>query len=302
LKKLTNGDYPALKGLFSNQPYRLSNYSLPSLIAWSRTCHENRYAVSEGCVFLATVSAGNPADSFMHLPVFAEGIPTPEELRAMLQRWGYRKVCFVPEDYLEKFHEESLASLFHVSEQVEYADYIYLTKDLAELKGNRYAKKRNLIHQFERDYVRRNRVVTGPLTEREVPESLAFLEKWCELRDCDTDQEENEACERLAVIHALETIDLLDWRGIWVRIDGEISAFAIMSPLTADMGVLNFEKAFPQVKGLYQFLDRECARQLFHDCLYINKESDMGLTALADSKKSYCPVEKIRSYCLTLRS
>ena len=41
-----------------------------------------------------------------------------------------------------------------------------------------------------------------------------------------------------------------------------MSAFGIGSRLRADMGNLNFEKAFPHVKGLYQFLDRECARRL----------------------------------------
>jgi len=75
-----------------------------------------------------------------------------------------------------------------------------------------------------------------------------------------------------------------------------------MSRLTRRIGVLNFEKAYPQIKGLYQFLDNECARQLFYDYEFINKESDMGIPALADSKKSYYPVEKLKSYCLTLKS
>jgi len=104
-----------------------------------------------------------------------------------------------------------------------------------------------------------------------------------------------------AVIEALTTVEQMGWRGLWVRVDGEISAFAIMSHLTPEMGVLNFEKAYPAIKGLYQFLDNECARQLFQGYLYMNKESDMGIPALADSKKSYHPVEKLKSYCLKIR-
>jgi hypothetical protein len=75
-----------------------------------------------------------------------------------------------------------------------------------------------------------------------------------------------------------------------------------MSHLTQDMGVLNFEKAYPQIRGLYQFLDNECARELFRGYLFMNKESDMGIANLAQSKKSYHPIEKLKSYCLTVKS
>jgi uncharacterized protein len=143
--------------------------------------------------------------------------------------------------------------------------------------------------------------VTGPITTSLVPECLDFLEKWCALRECEAGQEENIACEKAAVTQSLMTIDALGWRGLWIRIDGEISAFAIMSHLTPDMGVLNFEKAYPHIKGLYQFLDHECARQLFTGYAYMNKESDMGLSALADSKKSYHPAEMLKSYSLQIR-
>jgi len=89
--------------------------------------------------------------------------------------------------------------------------------------------------------------------------------------------------------------------GILIRIGGEVSAFGICSHLTDTMGVLNFEKAYPDIKGLYQFLDNECAKRLFAGYTYINKESDMNIPNLAQSKKSYNPVMMIKSYCLTLR-
>ena len=73
------------------------------------------------------------------------------------------------------------------------------------------------------------------------------------------------------------------------------------SYLTDDMGVLNFEKAFSRMKGLYQYFDNQCARRLFDDYRYINKESDMGEANLAKAKKSYHPATMIRSYELTLR-
>jgi hypothetical protein len=67
------------------------------------------------------------------------------------------------------------------------------------------------------------------------------------------------------------------------------------------MGILNYEKAFSNVKGLYQFLDNQCAKQLFAGYRYINKESDMSLPNLARMKRSYHPVLRVKSYQLTLK-
>jgi hypothetical protein len=68
------------------------------------------------------------------------------------------------------------------------------------------------------------------------------------------------------------------------------------------MKILNVEKADAHVRGLYQFLDQECARHLFGGVEFINKESDMGVPGLASSKKSYDPVKLIRSYEMSLRN
>jgi hypothetical protein len=244
----------------------------------------------------------NDDKGHMIMPVGGHGRPTPAVLRELVMATGCGRICFVPEDYLKEVGDSALHPYFDITEQKEYEDYLYRTQDLVELKGNLYAKKRNLIHQFTRVYVNDKRVATGMITEKDVSQCLDFLEKWCDLRKCDKDQEENMNCEKSAVIEALHTIEELEWRGLCVQIDGEISAFAIMSHLTQDMGVLNFEKAYPHIKGLYQFLDNECAKELFHGYVFMNKESDMGLAALAKSKKSYHPVEKLKSYCLTIKS
>ena len=301
MKKLTTEYYGILKGYFERQTYRVSSYSLPSMIAWSNACYNAGYTIIDGMFFAEASLLGRPGNRHLTMPISAFGPPSPALLCELVSQLDCREICFVPGDYLESAGRSNVEKFFDIAEQPEYEDYIYLTRDLAELRGNRYAKKRNLIHQFTRDYVAKKRVETGRITNATAPECLDFLEKWCALRDCDAEQKENMACEKEAVIQALLTIEQMDWQGLWVRLDGEISAFAIMSHLTPEMGVLNFEKAYPSIRGLYQFLDNECARQLFQGYMYMNKESDMGIPALADSKKSYYPVEKIKSYCLKIR-
>jgi len=225
---------------------------------------------------------------------------TPEYLSIIAKKSGFEHYWFVPEDFLLKCDRKEVETFFTVTEQTEFDDYIYLSEDLMHLKGNKYIRQRNLIHQFHKKYVQRGKVEVEMINHTNTSACLNFLQKWCEIRDCDLEENENLACEKIATVTTLNNFDALEATGLLVRISGEVSAFGIRSHLTDSMGVLNFEKAYPDIKGLYQFLDNECAKRLFAGYTYINKESDMNLPNLAQSKKSYNPIMMIKSYCLTL--
>lgn len=300
-KKLEIADYPALKHFFVNIPYRLSVYSLPSLIAWSNCVFEARYAVDSDLLVIANESELRPEDRHLILPLSLSGDVLPERLRDIAVNMDFRSYWFIPGEYIER-HRQSLESFFVMEEQEEFEDYVYLAEDLASLKGNRYVRKRNLIHQFEREFMNNGvRVHVEPITAGSVPECLAFLEVWCKQRDCDIDENIDMACERRAAITSLENFEALELKGIQIRVDGAVNAFGIAARLNDEMGILNYEKAFSEVKGLYQFLDHECAKQLFAEYRYINKESDMSLPNLARMKNSYRPVMRVKSYKLTLK-
>lgn len=300
-KKLEVADYPALKQYFANVPYGLSVYSLPSLIAWGNCVFDAWYTVADDLLVIANESEVRPEDRHLILPVPLSGDVSPDSLRDIAVNIGFGCYWFVSGDYVER-HRQRLASLFLLEEQKEFEDYIYLTEDLIGLKGNRYIRKRNLIHQFERKFMSNGaRIRVEPITTGSVPECLEFLDAWCEQRDCDVDGDMDLACEHRAVVTSLENLDALELKGIMIRVDEAVSAFGIVSRLNAEMGILNFEKAFSDVKGLYQFLDNQCARQLFKGYRYINKESDMNLPNLAMMKKSYHPVMRVKSYKLTMK-
>jgi uncharacterized protein len=300
-KKLEIADYPALKRFFANIPYRLSVYSLPSLIAWSNCVFEARYAVEGDRLIIANESEVRPEDRHLILPLSLSGDVPPDALRDIADGQGIRCYWYVPGDYVERYRD-GLDALFSMEEQGEFEDYVYLAEDLVSLKGNRYVRKRNLIHQFQREFTGNGvRVLVEPVVEESVPECLAFLEAWCEQRACDIDGNIDLACERRAVITALEHLDALEFKGILIRVDGTVNAFGIASRLNDEIGILNYEKAFSDVKGLYQFLDNQCAKQLFAGYRYINKESDMNLPNLAHMKRSYRPVMRVKSYKLTLK-
>jgi uncharacterized protein len=300
-KPLTVSDYSTLKIFFAEHPYSLCVYSPASLIAWSNRTFKSSYATIDGILFIACEREDHPEDRHLILPISQNRFYTPSELHRFARQLGFDKYWYVPGDYLEILDRSELEALFTMEEQKEFADYVYLTEDLIQLKGNKFSKKRNLIHQFSREYTRNGRVTVENIDKKQIGECLQFLEIWCNERACDVDQESSLACEKDALITTLNHIERLESNGILVRVDGSVAAFGIGSRLNETTGTLNFEKAFSTIKGLYQFLDNECAKRLFSEFQYVNKESDMNLPNLAESKQSYNPVMRIKSFALILR-
>ncbi len=300
LELLKSSDYSRLEKFFKQQKYELCVYSLSSVLVWNSKIYQP-LGVTDGETLIVGVEFDAVHDDKRHLilPVSPVREYSPEKLHDLAVKLGFETYWFVPDDYIERYGRNQVYAFFKTEEQPELKDYVYLTEDLAELKGNKYSKKRNLISQFKREYG--DSVRAEKITSSVVSECADFLEAWCEERDCEADPEADLACEKQAAMNALENIEILGMNGILLRVDGVISAFGIMSHLTENMGVLHFEKAFSRIKGLYQFFDRLCAERLFKGYKYINKESDMGLPGLAKTKQSYYPVKMIKSYKLTVR-
>lgn len=300
-RPLTVEDFQTLKVFFAEQPYTLSIYSPASLIAWSNEIIRSSYMTMDGILVIAGEAGKNPDERHLLLPVSAKNYYSASDLYDLAQKLGFQRYWYVPGDYIQGIDNSELSALFITEEQKEFEDYVYLTEDLIRLKGNKFSKKRNLINQFTREYLRHGRITVEFIRSEDIEECLQFLDIWCEQHACEADQESDLACEKNALTITLKNLDKFESKGILVRVDGAVSAFGIGSRLNNTTAVLNFEKAFSTIKGLYQFLDNECAKRLFSEFQYINKESDMNLPNLAESKQSYNPVLRIKSFIMTLR-
>jgi len=299
--QLTPSDFAAYRPYFTDQRYELCSYSLSSIIAWSNEEYKPFGAeFSDAFVVAAEFETGRQ-NRHLLLPISPQRQFSPDELADLAREAGHTQYWFVPEAYVEHFGSDAVSRHFTITGHAAYDDYIYRVEDLAELRGNRYSKKRNLIKQFRRRYVDAGRVAIDPIDPDNSEECLAFLEEWCRERDCDADDQVDLACEKQAAINTLMNIDTFDVKGILLRIDGQVRAFGISAPLTRDMATLQYEKALGSIKGLYQYFDNACARKLFEDYTYLNKESDMGIPGLAKAKRSYHPVRMVRSVKLALK-
>ena len=85
-----------------------------------------------------------------------------------------------------------------------------------------------------------------------------------------------------------------------VYVDGRMEAFTIgsLNPLE-NMAVIHIEKANPEMRGLYQYINREFLVHAFPDVALVNREDDMGLEGLRKAKMSYNPIAFARKYSVT---
>lgn len=299
-ERLKPEDYPAIKKFFDKHRYPLCEYSPATIIVWNRCLYEVSWKVDGDLLLVAETDLEPPAAKRLLMPVphpFRDILPA--ELAEVARRNRHSRYYYVPQDYYER-HKAGLEALFVVEEQPGYMDYLYHTRDMAHLAGHKYSKKRNLIAQFNKQTAAVRKVKVEPLTRRNNGACLNLLDRWA--RDPETGARLDMLnCERKAIVNGLKHFDLLEMKGVLVRIDGEISGFAFGSRLSDGVFVLNFEKALDDIKGLYQFLDNELARHLPPHYSFINKESDLCKPGLARTKESYYPAFRINSYSLTLK-
>jgi len=176
------------------------------------------------------------------------------------------------------------------------ADYVYEGDALRELPGRKYGSKRNHISQFIRqvpDY----EVV--PVEKGNLDECRRIIEEWCRARDCTCESPEN--CERHACNEMLDQWDLLDMKGILIRVNNRFEAFTIGERLNADTIAIRYEKGNGDIHGIYTVMNRDFLQQVWQDAVFVNREEDMGLEGLRKAKLSYYPCHMVDKYTLFLQ-
>ena len=82
-----------------------------------------------------------------------------------------------------------------------------------------------------------------------------------------------------------------------VYIYGHLEAFTIGSFIPLEqMAVIHIEKANPEIRGLYQFINQQFLIEEFPEAVLINREDDLGLEGLRKAKLSYNPIDYARKY------
>jgi len=181
-------------------------------------------------------------------------------------------------------------------EDRDFFDYVYLASDLAELPGTKYAKIRNRLNKFTKNFT----YTTEEISRKNMNEVHEFLKRWCLWKDCGSNEMlEN---ERKAVIYSMSHFVDLGLNGLALRIGGTIQAIAVYEKMNADTVVVHFEKGSPDFDGIYKAVNMEIAQRVRHLVPYINREEDIGIPGLRKAKLSYHPDHFINVYHVSKES
>lgn len=171
-------------------------------------------------------------------------------------------------------------------------DYVYLVEDLARLEGAKYHSLRKEMAKATSSH----RLEYEPMTSEHQKACLELEEVWCNVKHCTLDK--FSSAEDNALKEALENFDVLGFMGGVVLLDGKIQALTLGERLNSETAVVHFEKANPEIRGLYQFINQQFCEKALTGFKFVNREQDVGEPGLRRAKEGYHPHHFVEKHLL----
>lgn len=291
-KKITIADFAKIKPFLYAQPSRICDFTSLGLYMWV-DYFGYEYAIENEILYLReTKNASNLIKYMLPVAFFGDVTECVDILykQAVANFENQIVLNCVPEESLD-----ALASRFKLKADFtrDWSDYVYNAVDLACLQGKKFAKKRNLIHQFLSLY----EYELKPVVSEIIPELLDFLAYWQNDSHVD-DLEQYENLQTADVLNKFECFDLL---GYAIYINNAVAGFSLCE-LKKNTMFVHIEKADRQFKGIYQVLNQLTISEALkdHSFDYVNREEDVGDEGLRKAKLSYYPSEILKKYEVTI--
>lgn len=182
---------------------------------------------------------------------------------------------------------------YKVVSKRHWADYLYLTEDLAAFAGRRYSGQRNHIKHFKTDYPN---AVFRPLVLSDREKLEAFFDEF----ESNFTKTSEMAKDELFYAKEHMLLQCKDCIAYCVELDNRIIAICLGEKF-GDCIDVQIEKCLPGYRGCYPFVVNEFAKANLGKSKYLNREDDAGDMGLRTSKLQYRPLMLIpnRSFTVT---
>lgn len=270
-------------------------YCFSNFYLWRNWDHYTWAEVKDALV----LKSGNNGQDMILVPISPDDQAVLNATETMIEWYKSKNRVFIISEASSTdlaMYEKYWPGRFSAMAYPAGANYIYLQKDLAELKGGKYDAKRNHIHRFMR-YYPNHRLL--PLTDDLIAECKEQLARW---NSCHNMQRFDLEQEYLGIIDALDNLSELDCQGAALLIGDKVVGFTIGEPLNSDTYCIHIEKGNTDIVGIYQAINCFYAREYACGYTYINRAEDMGEKGLCRAKSSYCPCRMEKIYYLRLNN
>jgi hypothetical protein len=279
-------------GAFLNCDFAFSN-----MCSW-RFLYDSEYAIDDDFLFIRFFlgKIGNQRHAYMFPIGTGDVRQAIEKIEKDADDHNHSlRILGITPDGKKKI-ENLMPDKFTFTAERNYFDYIYLHEDLRTLKGKKYQPKRNHINKFKKNYAYKY----TPITPDMIPECLHLEQKWMQANHTEKDAD-SLTFENRSMVFALNHFDALDLTGGAIFVENEMVAFTYGSPINRFTFGIHVEKADIRYEGIFSVINQEFASRLPEQYLYINREEDLGLPGLRQSKLSYHPVILLEKNMARLR-
>ncbi|CEQ13751.1 MAG: DUF2156 domain-containing protein [Paraclostridium sordellii] len=296
-KEIDIDSYKELRPFFNSVDYEACEYCFTTLYMW-RDMYKTSYYIEDDFAIIVGEYEG---DRFSVLPLakkdkihkaiaFMINYFKNEDHRIYLRAVTKEVVELLQKDYPGRFE---------YIEERDYFDYVYDAESLRTLKGRKNQKKRNHLNYFIKEY--EGRVEYKKLDKENFDDCITLLKAWTVNKEENGDKEEGIDDEFVAIKKIFDHYDVLreDVKISGIYIDNKLEAFTIGEKINEHMAVIHIEKANPEVRGLYPYINQQFLVNEFPDVELVNREEDLGLEGLRKAKLSYHPCKFVEKYTVT---
>ena len=289
-KNVTLCDKPWVDEIVRAENSRSADYNFGNIFIWDR--YYRQLICRFGDRMLTKLRyEGSPAFVF---PIGSGPLrPAVEALREFADSRGYPLVIRgITAGHREQLEAE-YPGRFRFEPETKNFDYIYRAEKLATYAGKSMHGKKNHCNRFEAEHDWR----FVPLTRELIPGCLDMMVVWNEENRDRLDS--SIRYEHDALIRAFAAYERLGLEGGVLYADEKIVGFSLGEMASSDTFDVHFEKAEIAMNGAYPMVCRELTRMLmdkYPALAYMNREDDMGLDALRQSKLSYKPEYLLEKY------
>ena len=280
-KDISLGDKKTINSYLRQSDYQSCEYCFSNLYIW-RKSYSTQYAVTDGCIVFKMNYDGKTAYS---IPAGAGDKKTVISKIADIMLPGDRLV-WLTDNNVEMVKDE-FSDVFEICFNENNSEYIYLSSDLISLHGRKFHTKRNHIHSFIND---NPDFKYAPLTDDNLTDCYNLYLKWREEKD-GLYEEDPTALEEC--IKHFKDLDLI---GGYLFSDKGMCAFTMGTRLNSNTFVTHVEKGLDACDGAYAVINNLFAKQIGEGYMFINREDDLGIPGLRQSKLSYHPVYILKKY------
>ncbi|MDR1136726.1 MAG: phosphatidylglycerol lysyltransferase domain-containing protein [Synergistaceae bacterium] len=280
---------PRYLELWKTTPQKSSDYSSGVLLCWERALgYQFAFDETEPLVW---IKGHHPHEHF--LAPSGDWNACRDWSKIIETRFGKSSEFQLVPEVLAEIWKTEMRDAVEMEENRASWEYLHEVRDLADLSGNRYMRKRNRVNQFRKqnpyDYI--------PITAYELPKIADFQKEWCEsyreFGSYDSISAENEGIIRNILGNWEKLPHIL---GGMIETMGQTAAYTIAETTDDGTIMIHFEKASLNYNAAYQVINREFLLHEGGNFKTVNREEDMDDAGLREAKMSYHPAGFIKKY------